>query len=397
MQYFYGLLDLSFLGYFLVTLCMVQFSLMGITLYLHRDQAHRSVDLHPLLRHIFRLWIWMTSGAVTREWVAVHRKHHAMCEKEGDPHSPRVFGLKRVLLEGSELYRAEAANTATVEKYGRGCPDDWLENKLYSKYSYLGIVLLVILDLVLFGIPGIIVLSIQLAAMPVLAAGGINGFGHALGYRNFETDDASTNIVPWGVLVGGEELHNNHHAFPSSARFSMRPWEFDIGWFYLRVLSLLRLAKIRRVAPEITVEREVPAPDLETLRAVVVNRMHVLRHYSRQVTLPILKGELAALGEKSLVRKARRLVTTQPAMLDDLSKAKLDELVERHPTLRTVIEFRAELKTLWEGANVSNERLLNELKEWCARAEASGIEALEEFAATLRGYRIATSGIATPA
>jgi stearoyl-CoA desaturase (delta-9 desaturase) len=388
-QYFYGLLDLNFLGYFVVTLCMAQFSLMGITLYLHRDQAHRSVDLHPALRHIFRLWIWMTSGAITREWVAVHRKHHAMCEREGDPHSPRVFGLKRVLLEGSELYRAEAGNPATVEKYSRGCPEDWLENQLYSKYSYLGIAMLVVMDLVLFGIPGIIILSIQLATMPVLAAGGINGIGHAWGYRNFETDDASTNIVPWGVLVGGEELHNNHHAFPSSARFSMRPWEFDIGWFYLRVFSLLRLAKIRRVAPEIKVENAVSVPDLETLRAVVVNRMHVLRHYSRQVTLPILKDELTALGEKSLVRKARQLIATQPAMLDDLSREKLAELVERYPTLRTVMEFRAELKTLWEGANVSNERLLNELKEWCARAEASGIEVLEEFAATLRGYRLA--------
>ncbi len=390
MQYFYGLLDLSFLGYFLVTLCMVQFSLMGITLYLHRDQSHRSVDLHPLLRHIFRLWIWMTSGAITKEWVAVHRKHHAMCEMDGDPHSPRVYGLKKVLLEGSELYRAEPANQETVEKYSHGCPQDWLENELYAKHSYLGIVLIVILDLVLFGVPGIIILSIQLATMPVLAAGGINGIGHAMGYRNFETDDASTNIIPWGVFVGGEELHNNHHAFPSSARFSMRRFEFDIGWFYLRVFSLLGLAKIRRVAPEIKVENEVSVPDLETLRAVVVNRMHVLRHYSRQVTLPTLKVELAALGEKSLLRKARRWVATQPAMLDDLSKEKLDELVERYPTLGTVMEFRAELKTLWEGANVSNERLLAELKEWCARAEASGIEALEEFAATLRGYRLAS-------
>ena len=391
MQYFYGLLDLSFWGYCLVTLAMVQVSLMGITLYLHRDQAHRSVELHPLLRHIFRLWIWMTSGAVTKEWVAVHRKHHAMCEMDGDPHSPRVYGLKKVLLEGSELYRAEAANSATVEKYSHGCPDDWLENNVYSKHSYLGIALLVMMDLVLFGVPGIIVLAVQLAAMPVLAAGGINGIGHAFGYRNFETDDASTNIIPWGIFVAGEELHNNHHAFPSSAKFSLRPWEFDIGWFYLRIFSFLGLAKIRRVAPQIAVADEVSVPDLETLRAVVVNRMHVLRHYSRQVTFPILKGELAALGEKSLLRKARRLLATQPTMLDGPSKQKLAELVARYPTLETVMEFRAELKALWEGANVSNERLLAELKEWCARAEASGIEALQEFAATLRGYRLAVT------
>ena len=389
MEYFYGLLDLSFLGYLLTTFCMVQFNFMGVTLYLHRDQAHRSVDLHPILRHIFRAWIWMTSGIVTSEWVAIHRKHHAFCEVEGDPHSPRVFGLKRVLLEGSELYRAEAGNPATIEKYSRGCPEDWLERKLYGGHSYLGIVALVVMDLVLFGVPGIIIIAVQLSANPLLAAGAINGLGHALGYRNFETDDASTNLVPWGILVAGEELHNNHHAFPSSARFSMRPWEFDIGWFYLRVLKLFGLAKIRRVAPEIAVENEVKAPDLETLRAVVVSRMHVLRYYSRQVTIPVLKRELAAIGEKALVRKARRLISTQPAMLDGPSQEKLAQLVEHHPTLRTVMEFRAELKSLWEGANVSNERLLAQLKEWCARAEASGIQALEEFAAGLRRYRLA--------
>ena len=389
MDYLYGLLDLSFVGYVVVTLLMVQLAMMSVTLYLHRDQAHRSCDLHPILRHIFRLWIWMTSGIVTREWVAVHRKHHAFCEAEGDPHSPKIFGLKRVLLEGSELYRDEAKIEATREKYGRGSPDDWLERKLYSKHSYLGIAALVLLDLVLFGVPGIIIIAIQLSAMPIFAAGGINGLGHAIGYRNFQTDDASTNLLPWGILVGGEELHNNHHAFPSSAKFSQRPWEFDIGWMYLKVFSFFGLAKIRRVAPKLGYEAADNAPDIETLKAVIVNRMHVLRHYSRQVTLPVLKYEFAEIGDSSLVRKAKKLLAIQPPMLDEHTKLRLAELVARHPRLKTVIEYRNELRELWEGANVSNERLLAQLKEWCARAEASGIEALEEFAETLRGYRLA--------
>ena len=387
-EHLYGLLNLSFWGYVIVAFLMVQLAMMSVTLYLHRDQAHRAVNLHPLLQHIFRLWIWMTSGMGTREWVAVHRKHHAFCERDGDPHSPRVFGLKRVLLEGSELYRAEAARQDTLEKYGRGTPADWLERNVYERHTYGGIVLLILLDLLLFGVPGIIIIAVQLSTMPIFAAGVINGLGHAWGYRNFETDDASTNLVPVAVLIGGEELHNNHHAFPTSAKFSVRPWEFDIGWAALRALSVLGLAKIRRVAPRLA-WRDQPMPDLETVRALFVNRMHVLRDYSRQVTSPILKRELKQLGDSKLIHQARRLLKQPPAMLDDVSRRRLAELMERCPRLKTVVDFRNELRSLWEGAHHSNERLLADLKEWCARAEASGIQALEEFAERVRGYRLA--------
>jgi stearoyl-CoA desaturase (delta-9 desaturase) len=346
------------------------------------------VNLHPALRHLFRFWIWMTSGMGTREWVAVHRKHHAFCERDGDPHSPRVFGLKRVLLEGSELYRVEAVNPQTLEKYGRGTPQDWLERNIYERYTYGGIALLVLADLVLFGVPGIIIIAVQLSTMPIFAAGVINGLGHALGYRNFETEDASTNLVPWGLVIGGEELHNNHHAFPTSAKFSVRPWEFDIGWAVLRLLALFRLAEIRRVAPRLT-WRDQPIPDVETVRALLVTRMHVLRDYSRQVTGPILQRELKQLGDTKLISQARRWLRQSPALLDDTAQSRLAELLERCPRLATVMQFRSELRALWEGANRSNDRLVAELKEWCARAEASGIHALQEFAQRVRGYQLA--------
>ena len=387
-DFLYGVLDLDFWGYVIVTFLMVQLAMMSVTLYLHRDQAHRAINLHPALKHIFRLWIWMTSGMGSREWVAVHRKHHAYCEREGDPHSPRVFGLKRVLLEGSELYRIEAARADTLEKYGRGTPTDWLERNVYERYTYGGIALLVLLDLILFGVPGIIIIAVQLSTMPIFAAGVINGLGHAWGYRNFETDDASTNLLPWGLLIGGEELHNNHHAFPTSAKFSARPWELDIGWGMLRILSALGLAEVRRVAPKLTWHDQA-MPDLETVRALFITRMHVLRDYSRQVTGPILKGELRQMGDSGLINQARRLLRQPPSLLDEASRRRLAELMERCPRLATVVEFRNELSSLWEGAHRSNERLLADLKAWCARAEASGIQVLEEFAERVRGYRLA--------
>jgi stearoyl-CoA desaturase (delta-9 desaturase) len=347
-DYLYGLLNLSFWGYAVVALAMIQFSMMSVTLYLHRDQAHRAIDLHPALRHVFRLWIWLTSGMVTREWVAVHRKHHAMCEREGDPHSPKVFGLKKVLLEGAELYREEAANEETLKKYGRGTPDDWVERHVYTRSSLAGIYSMLGIDLLLFGVPGIILFALQMLAMPMFAAGVINGLGHAKGYRNFESEDASTNLYPVAVLIGGEELHNNHHAFPTSAKFSVRWWEFDLGWLYIRVFQALGLCAVRRVAPEPCLAERPRQVDVQTVSAVLQNRMHVLRNYTRTVTLPVLRNGNAAL--------------------------------------RTVLEYRQQLISLWEQAHVSNDRLVAQLREWCAQAEASGIRSLQEFAASLREY-----------
>lgn len=389
MDYLYGLLDLSFWGYVLASFIMLQISMMAVTLYLHRDQAHRSLELHPALRHFFRFWIWCTSGMLTREWVAVHRKHHAFCETEGDPHSPKVFGLKKVLLEGAELYRVEKDNDETLEKFGRGTPDDWLERNVYIRFPYGGIILLVLTDLLLFGVPGITMIAIQLASMPVFAAGVINGLGHHSGYRNFECDDAATNLLPWGVLIGGEELHNNHHAFPTSAKFSMRRWEFDVGWMYICILKAVGLAKVRKVAPQPLLEEE-PArhADLDNLRAIIVNRMHVLRDYSHKVTLPVLRREKAASYAKERFRRARKLLVRQPALLDNGARERLHALLSDHDALRTVHEFRERLMELWNGANVGNEALLRNLREWCAEAEASGIKVLEDFAERLRCYRL---------
>jgi stearoyl-CoA desaturase (delta-9 desaturase) len=389
MEYMYGLLDLSFWGYVAVSLIMVQITVFAVTLYLHRDAAHRAMDLHPAIRHFCRFWLWMSTGIVTREWVAIHRKHHARCETPDDPHSPQVEGLRKVLLEGAELYQAEAMNRETLEKYGRGTPDDWLENKLYAGHRNLGIIMFVVACLVLFGVPGIIMIAVQMVSQPLLAAGIINGVGHYAGYRNFECDDASRNIVPWALLLGGEELHNNHHAFPSSARFSIQRWEIDIGWGAIRVLRLLGLAHVRRVAPKPAVQPGRSVIDLETARAIIVNRMHVMRDYTRNVTVPVLRRELVNLRDRglSLPRRAKLLFVRQPDLLDPGSRARLSELLDSSQTLKTVHEFRERLKALWDGkATVSNERLIAQIKEWCQQAESSGIRVLQDFAGTLRGY-----------
>lgn len=389
MQYLYGILNLDFWGYVIATVIMVQITMMAVTLYLHRDQAHRAIELHPVLRHFFRFWIWCTSGMLTREWVAIHRKHHAFCETVDDPHSPQIYGLKKVLLEGAELYREEKENPETVQKYGRGTPDDWLERNIYLRFPFGGIVLMVLADLLLFGVPGIIIIAIQMAAMPVFAAGIINGVGHHTGYRNFECDDAATNIVPWGLLIGGEELHNNHHAFPTSAKFSVRRWEFDIGWLYIRLFSAFGLAKVNRVAPHPVVQETPDSQlDVENLRAIIVNRMHVLRDYTRQVTLPVFRAEKALARGNAAFHRAKKLLIRRPKLLDDNAMNRLGDLLADNTALRTVHEFREKLSEIWSGANVSNEKLLQQLKAWCQEAEASGIKVLEDFAERLRSYHL---------
>lgn len=389
-EYHRGLLGLSVWGYVVASLLMVQVTVFTVTLYLHRDAAHRAVDLHPAIRHFCRLWLWLTTGISTREWVAIHRKHHARCETPDDPHSPQIEGLKKVLLQGAELYRAEARNEETLRKYGRGTPDDWLERKLYAGRGYLGILVTVIVFLLLFGVPGIVMIAVQMVSQPVLAAGIVNGVGHYAGYRNFECVDASRNVVPWGLLLGGEELHNNHHAFPSSARFSVRRWEVDTGWAALRVLAALGLARIRRTAPEPVRVPARQALELETVRAIIVARMHVMRDYAMQVTLPVFRAELAALRARIPERAGRlkRLVVRESALLDASARRRLNEILESSQSLATVHEFRERLKAIWGGATVSNEGLMAQFREWCAQAESSGIRALQEFAASLRGYSL---------
>jgi len=394
LDFLYGLVHLSFWGYVLVTFVLVQITMMAVTLYLHRDAAHRAVDLHPVLRHFFRFWIWASSGMITGEWVAVHRKHHAFSDVEGDPHSPVLLGLKKILLEGAEVYRESARDPQVFAKYGRGTPEDWLERNVYRKHRNLGIVLLVLTDLVVFGVPGIIILSVQLVSMPMLAAGVINGLGHAVGYRNFECDNAARNLVPWGLLTGGEELHNNHHAFPSSARFSMRGGEFDIGWLWLQVFSTFGLAKVRKVAPRARPDVPRPVVDLDTVRTVITGRMDVLRNYTKTVTLPVLKSEVArSAGTLSL--RVKRLLVRHPVMLDEAARARLQQVLAENAALRTVTEFRDRLAVLWSGRIGNNERLTAHLVEWIREAEASHIERLQEFARALRGYRLVSAGMAS--
>ena len=381
-----GALNLSIPALALAVFAMVQISMAGVTLYMHRDQAHRAIELKPILRHFFRLWIWLTSGMVTKEWVAIHRKHHAMVEREGDPHSPKVFGLKKVLTEGAELYREECANEETMEKYGRGTPDDWIERNIYAPHSWLGLFTTLAVDVLLFGAIGITVFAIQMMAMPVFAAGVINGLGHAKGYRNFESDDTSTNLTPIAILIGGEELHNNHHAFPTSAKFSVRWYEFDIGWLYISIMKPLGLCKVRRLAPSPTLSGSPRQVDIQTLTAVMQNRMHVLRDYTRKVTLPVFRREKRMHREDHVLKRARKLLVSGPVVLDDAAKAKLASLLEDNSALRTVYEYRQQLLELWNQANVSNDRLVSQLKEWCNQAESSGIDALHDFSANLRGY-----------
>jgi stearoyl-CoA desaturase (delta-9 desaturase) len=386
LNFLYGLCPLSFWGYVLVAVVFVQITMMAVTLYLHRDAAHRAVDLHPALRHFFRFWIWYSSGMVTREWVAVHRKHHAFSDLPGDPHSPVTLGLKKILLEGAEVYRESTRDAAVVEQYGRGTPDDWMERHVYSSHRNLGITTLVLVDLLLFGVPGIIILSVQLIAMPLFAAGVINGVGHAIGYRTFECDNAARNVLPWGLLVGGEELHNNHHAFPSSARFSMRRGEIDIGWVVLRLLSVVGLARVRKVAPRALMDAPRAVVDLDTVRTLITARMDVLRNYARTVTLPVLKLEIAR-GAGSV----RRLLIRHPSLLDDTSKARLQQVLAEHAALRTVYDFRDRLSVLWSGSIGNNERLIAHLRQWIVEAEASGVDRLQAFAQSLKGYRLANA------
>ena len=393
LDFLYGFVHLSFWGYVLVTFLLVQVTMMAVTLYLHRDATHRAVDLHPVLRHFFRFWIWSTSGMITGEWVAVHRKHHAFSDVAGDPHSPVLLGLKKIMLEGAEVYRDVARSPGLVDKYGRGTPDDWLERNVYAKHRNLGIVLLVLTDLVVFGVPGIIILAVQLISMPLMAAGVINGLGHAVGYRTFECDNAARNLVPWGVITGGEELHNNHHAFPSSARFSMRRGEFDIGWMWLQIFSAVGLAKVRKVANRAMTEAPRPIVDLDTVRTVITARMDVLRNYAKSVTLPVLKAEAAASAGRLSLR-VKRLLVRHPSLLDAGARARLQQVLAEHAVLRTVYDFRDRLAVLWSGSIGNNDRLTAHLHEWVREAEASGIVRLQEFARALKGYRLAAGAAA---
>ena len=382
-QLLYGALNLPWWGMALVTYGLIQVMFLGITLYLHRDQSHGGLELHPILRHFFRFWLWFCSGTITKEWVAVHRRHHAYADQHGDPHSPVVFGLKRVLLEGYELYVVGAKDKDIVENYGRGTPDDWMERNVYTRFPKSGIVLFSLLHIFLFGVPAILMVVISLVAQPFFAAGVINGLGHHTGYRSFEMASAATNIIPWAVFIAGEELHNNHHAFPWSARFSLQRWEFDTGWMFICIFKFFGLAKVKRVAPRPHFE-EKSTLDSDTAQALFTNRMHVLRDYARRVVRPVCREIERREPPGAIPESAPRLLIRHPALLAEQARRSLKDMLERHKELKTVHEFRERLTQAWNDANPA--QAVQRLKDWCAQAEASGIRALRDFAARLPAY-----------
>jgi len=391
----HGLVPLPWWGYVLVTLALTHVTIAAVTIFLHRCQAHRGLDLHPLVSHFFRFWLWLTTGMVTKEWVAIHRKHHARVETEEDPHSPQTRGIGTVLLQGTELYRAEAKNLETLEKYGTGTPSDWIERNVYTALSVHGIALMLVMDVILFGAVGLTIWAVQMLWIPVTAAGIINGLGHYWGYRNFATDDASTNIIPWGIVIGGEELHNNHHAYGTSAKLSSRWFEFDLGWAYIRALEILGLATIRKVAPRIRFDREKLHADLETLQSVITHRYEVLTSYAKSLR-KACASEVASLRERARrgelaidipsFRRLRLWFQSDAHTLPESDRERLASTLESSTALSTIYVMRQELVTLWARSNDSREQLLLRLQDWCRRAEASDIAPLRQFSRRLRSY-----------
>ena len=391
----HGLFPMPWWGYVVLTLALTHVTIAAVTIFLHRAQAHRGLDLHPVISHFFRFWLWLTTGMVTKEWVAIHRKHHAFVETENDPHSPQTRGIRTVLLQGTELYRAEAKNQETLEKYGLGTPDDWLERNVYERFSWQGVGLMMMINLILCGPIGLTIWAVQMAWIPVTAAGIINGLGHYWGYRNFSTEDASTNVVPWGIIIGGEELHNNHHAYGTSAKLSSRWYEFDLGWAYIRGLEALGLAKVRKVAPRIRFDREKLHADLETLQSVITHRYLVLTRYARSLRAAFA-SEVAALRERARrgeltaelpsVRRLRRWFQSDVRKLAESDRARLASALENSKALQTIYAMRQDLAALWERSNDSREQLLARLQDWCHRAEASDIVPLRNFSRELRTF-----------
>nr|MBS0019778.1 transposase [Gammaproteobacteria bacterium] len=386
----YGLLDLSFWQYIVVTLVLTHVTIASVTIYLHRHQAHRALDLHPILSHFFRFWLWLTTGMVTRQWSAIHRKHHARVETPEDPHSPQIFGIRKVLFQGAELYREEARNEETIKRYGHGAPDDWLERHLYTPHASHGVLLMLALDLVLFGIPGITIWAVQMMWIPFFAAGVINGVGHWGGYRNYETRDSSTNIVPWGILIGGEELHNNHHAFASSAKFSNKWWEFDIGWLYIQMFQLFGLAHVKKTIPKPVLVQDKGSLDVEALSVILSSRLQVMAQYARNVVSRVHKEELkkADASYRQMLRRAKSLLVREESLLTPEARERLESVLSRNNSLRTVYQYKRQLQAIWQERTASHERLLQSLQEWCKEAEATGIRALQDFARSLPRYSL---------
>lgn len=384
----FGLIPLPWWGYLVVLVVFTQLTIFSVTIYLHRCQAHRALELHPIISHFFRFWLWLTTGMVTKEWAAIHRKHHAKVETDEDPHSPQTRGITQVFFEGAELYRKEAANKETILHYGEGTPNDWIERSLYTKYSTLGIVIMLVTDLALFGALGLTIWALQMAWIPFFAAGVVNGIGHYWGYRNFECKDASRNIVPLGIFIGGEELHNNHHAYATSAKFSAKWWEIDLGWWVIRGLQFFGLAKAKRILPKPKMILSKNQIDNDTLKAIITYRFQLMSRYAVEVVMPALQEERkhACKHGRLLLSRARTLLVRDASIMKASQQARLTTLLEQFQSLRVVYQFRLKLQAIWSKSTASQKELLDALQEWCQQAEATGIEALFIFSNRLKMY-----------
>ncbi len=385
-----GLLDASFGTMVLYTLVMTHITIVSVTVYLHRYSAHRALELNGGLKHFFRFWLWMTTGMLTKEWTSVHRKHHVNCETEEDPHSPQIFGLRKVLWQGAELYGVTAAKPEVLERFGKGTPDDWLERNVYTKFKISGIGMMMIIDLALFGVAGLTIWAIQMIWIPFFAAGVINGVGHYWGYRNFECPDAARNLVPWGILIGGEELHNNHHTYPNSAKFSVKAWEFDLGWVWINVLRMFGLARPLSTGPIVEKVAGKNLIDKDTLWAVLNDRFRVMANYAERVVAPAveLEVERADVATRAVLKRAKPLLTREEMLVDDAGRDDITRVVAGSPVLKTIYEMKQRLQNVWAKRGGDAEVLLGDFKQWCVDAEATGIHALREFVADLKSYTV---------
>ena len=388
-DWWYGIVGLNPWGAILYTLVVTHVTIVSVTVYLHRFSAHRALELHPGLQHFFRFWLWLTTGMVTVEWTAIHRKHHVTTETEDDPHSPRIHGLRAILLRGTEFYRA-GATADTVDRYGKGTPEDWLERNVYSRFLFTGIVIVAVADIVLFGSIGIVVFGVQMLWIPFFAAGVINGVGHFWGYRNFECPDAATNIVPWGILIGGEELHNNHHTYPNSAKLSVRPWEIDLGWLWIRCFQLLGLAKPLYTGPVVERVSGKKQIDMDTTWAVLNDRFEVMARYAEEVVGPLVEEEYrrADKATRQMLKRAKSILCREETLIKEVERQRISRIVDNIPVLATIYEMRIELQAVWSKRGGNGDELLIAFKEWCSTAEATGIQALGDFVVELKSYSV---------
>lgn len=378
----FGLLGISIWQAITITIITTHVTIASVTIFLHRHQAHRSLDLHPALSHFFRFWLWLTTGINTKEWVSVHRKHHIKCETDEDPHSPLIYGLKTLIFRGAALYRQETAKKETLIQYGQGTPDDWMERNVYSRLSStIGILSLLTFEITAFGTVGLAMWLIQMAWIPFWAAGIINGVGHVLGYRTFSSKDTSTNMLPWGIVIGGEELHNNHHAFPRSAKLSFKPWEFDIGWLYIKMFSYLGLAKVNSISPDCEESSKPFILNGSNILASLSVKMRILKQYEKIVLSKALKQEIVKVITSSSqptpkVKVRERfdqlmsIFTRDKSLLSSSENEMLHNFIKQSDAMRILYEMRDRFSEIWQGIGISVQERVAKIKAWCKEAEA---------------------------